>query len=327
MTLLAGVDSGFSKTAAVLCDSDGRVLATVREAGCALQGAPSASQRDLLHRLTGELCRQASVERDNITAWGAGLNGIDFPDEFDAQHRSVAAAMGVDPARLHLVNDGIAALWGATGAPAAVMIQHGSGLTSTCRTAAGSERIFDHLDVGRLFDMRQALIARVARMLDGRAARTTLADRLLEHLGIDDPAEYAVRVYRQQVRPDALRNTPPLIYAAWQEGDAAAAELVNDAIEDYARLAGAIARCIDAPAYDIVFGGGCVRYAPVRFWELLESRLRDAASGGTMRQAIMTPEFGGAVMAGFKAGVDWRRLFERLVEHGRPSAAVKHAAI
>lgn len=325
MILLVGIDSGSSKTAALLCDEAGRVLGQCRSDGCALHGLPTPAQCDQLRDIADDLCRQAGVNRDDVIAWGAGLNGIDFADEFTAQHESVVSAMGINPQRLHLVNDGIAALWGATSSPTAILIQHGSGLTSAYRSTYGNETIFDHLDVGRLFDMRQELLAIVARMLDGREPRSPLADRLLEYLEIDDPGQYAERVYRRQIAPDKARNTPSLVYEAWEACDRAATRLIDATIADYVTLARAMVQRLESAAAEIVFGGGVVRYAPQRFWSDLDSRLCDVLPGCVMRQASLPPQYGAVVMASHHAGIDPHRLFDKLAQHHQRRTAACHA--
>jgi len=315
VTFLVGIDSGWSKTAALLCDGEGRVLARYRGAGCALSAAPSVAQAQFMNGIATELCSKAGVKAEQVAGWGAGLNGVDFADEFAVQHAGVAAAIGIDRRQLHLVNDGVAALWGATDSPAAVLVQHGSGLTSAWRTQHGDETIFDHLDVARVYDMRKELIVTVARMIDGRETPTTLVDRVMKLFDVRNANDFAEQVYRGRIPPMRLRETPPLIYAAWSAGDAAATRLVEAAIADYAVLTAAIARRVGAARFDLVFGGGVLQFAPERFWNDLAARLSERVPQGVMRQAAMTPEFGAAVMAGFHSGVDPRRLFNDLAKH------------
>ena len=112
---LLGFDGGGTKTAAVLADLSGRILARSRVAGCAIIGAPHPAAAEVMRAVCRALCTQAGIVPQEILAAGIGLNGIDFADEFEAQLAGVAAALELPEARVTLVNDGIPALWGAPG--------------------------------------------------------------------------------------------------------------------------------------------------------------------------------------------------------------------
>ncbi|OPZ31089.1 MAG: BadF/BadG/BcrA/BcrD ATPase family protein [Lentisphaerae bacterium ADurb.BinA184] len=311
-TILVGLDGGASKTAAVCCDGDGRILATSRGPRCAIVGPPSPDEAAVLDGVAGALCRTAGIERTAVTAWGVGLSGIDYADEFDAQWLSVAAALGVPAERVTLVNDAIPALWGATSVPAAAILQHGSGVTSAWRRALGDERLFDHLDVGRQFDIRHALLAAVARMLDGRREPTGLRDRTLAHLGIADSADYAEAIYRGRIPWARRMSTAPLVYDAWLADDAAAEELVTAAIEDYAQTAAALGRRTGDARPEIALGGGVIACAPEAFWTRLAAAVAARLPDARVRRPALAAEFGAAIMAAFRHGDDACSLFERL---------------
>src|SRR5205085_1152216 len=100
------------------------------------------------------------------------------------QRRVLAEKLGIPVRRVTLVNDAVAALWGLTVGPRAVMIQLGTGFTAAWRKRLGKEETFDHLAVGGPFDLRFELPKMVARMLDGREQVTGLKARALRHYGV-----------------------------------------------------------------------------------------------------------------------------------------------
>src|SRR5437868_14117680 len=108
--LIIGLDGGWSKTAGVLCDRDGRVLAQVQARGCAVSGIPSREARRLIRNLVDKLGRDAGISRRDVIHIGVGLSGVDHADEAPGQHAALYKALSLAPTQLTLVNDGIAAL-------------------------------------------------------------------------------------------------------------------------------------------------------------------------------------------------------------------------
>jgi N-acetylglucosamine kinase-like BadF-type ATPase len=241
-----------------------------------------------------------------------GLNGVDFEDDFAVQHADISAALGIPRERVTLVNDGIVALWGATSAGAATMVQYGSAFTAAYRSRIGEERTFDHLGVTRVFDIREGLLALVARMITGQVDPTPLKDQALAFFRIAEEGKYAEAVYRDTIPHELRKRTPPLIYDAWLAGDAGAASLVESAVQDYVQAARAMIRKTGAACPEVVFGGGVIDCAPAAFWDQLTHRLQETHPDVVARRPEMAPEFGAAVMAGHHVGVDPQALFEKV---------------
>jgi N-acetylglucosamine kinase-like BadF-type ATPase len=307
--LLLGIDGGASKTTGAIIDETGRLLAHAKSGGSAVVGKPNPQSLAVLSELAQSLCERAEISRDAIAHCVIGLNGVDFEDEHPVQHRDVSTAIDLLPVRVSLVNDAIVALWGATGAPAATMVQHGSGFTAAYRGRYGGETLFDHLDVGAVFDMRRGLIAAVARMINGQIEPTPLKAAVLDCFGIQDESEYGEAIFRQRVPRRLRARTPPLIYRAWLDGDPVAASLVHRACEDYVLAARAMVAKTGSPSPDVAFGGGVIDVAPDEFWDLLAKHLRESHPDLTPARPILAPELGGAVMAGHCVGLSPQELF------------------
>jgi len=309
MELFLGIDGGATKTAGVLLDAAGRVHARARTGGTAMIGEPSPETCSRLKELVSALCRQAGTKRKQIRCAGLGLNGVDFEDEHEAQLSAVSRAVGVPASKVSLVNDGIVALWGATSAPAAAILQHGTGFTAAYRTRIGGETLFDHLGVGRTFDLRWELPALVARMIDGRAESTPLKDAVLAHFGLAAD-RYAEAVFRERVDPERIAGTAPLVYAAWENGDAAAAMLVERALDDYALAARTMLARTGSSRPVMVFEGGVIDTAPASFRERLTERVHRHCAGAEVQRAALPPETGAAILAAYAAGHDPTALFD-----------------
>ena len=124
-TVLLGLDGGASKTKGVLLDRQGAILAQADGPGSAIVGHPKPESCQVLSSVTKALCAEAGVAETAIAHCGLGLNGIDFADEFEDQHATLAETLGLTRERLTLVNDGIVALWAASPEPAS-LISRGS---------------------------------------------------------------------------------------------------------------------------------------------------------------------------------------------------------
>lgn len=242
-----------------------------------------------------------------------GLNGVDFPSEHSMQHREISRALEFSERQLALANDGIAALWGATGAPAAAIIQLGSGFTGAWRRRHGGETLFDHLGMGGPFDIRRELARLVARMIDGRAETTPLKDAVLEHFGIGSNTEYAEAIYTGRVKN--IMTTPPLVFKAWANMDPAATNLVHKLADDIAVTAACMARRIGIPKAPIFLGGGVVACAPDTFWSLLQNRLTTQSPGAVIKRPMFSPDIGAGMMAAFHAGLDPEAFFAAVENH------------
>ncbi len=315
-SLLLGVDGGASKTAGVLIDEEGRLLASGRTGGSAIVGDPNPKSCATLSGLVDTLGAEAGQARSAIAHCGIGLNGIDFEDEFPAQLAGISRALGLPAARVTLVNDGIPALWGASPARASAIVQHGSGFTAAYRSDYGRETLFDHLHVGDVLDMRYALTSLVARMILGMVPATPLKEATLAAYGVEE-SHYCGAIYRREIPGERIRSTVPLIFAAWERGDAGAATLVEAAAADYALAAKAMIAKTGGDRPAVTLGGGQLRSAPEAFRELVTTRIREQyPEAAAVSAPRLAPEYGAALMAAHAMGMEAEALFGML-ESGR----------
>ena len=317
-TLFIGMDGGMSKTEAAVVDENGAVLAFARGPGSAIMGIPSKSACGSLLKNAVEACRQAGVSIADAVRWGIGLSGIDFPDEFERQHAAVAEGLGIPPERLKLANDAIAALWGATKAGAAAIIQHGTAFTAAFRHEPGNETLFDHLDVGGMFDIRQELVKAVGRMLDGRLPKTWFTDAALKHYGIENPDAFAAIAFKRRINLHLVLSTPPLIFEAWRQHDPTASLLVERAADDYVAAARAMIERTRADDATVCFGGGLIAEGGEALQALLADKLRTICPGAMVEAPRLKPALGAALMAAHAHGLDASVLFDALMEAKLP---------
>jgi N-acetylglucosamine kinase-like BadF-type ATPase len=191
----------------------------------------------------------------------------------------------------------------------------GSGITSALRSGFGTERVYDHLNAGSLFNLRHEILVRVARMIDGRIRPTPLKNAILRYLGIRNEDGYAELLYRGRLPWDRVARTPKIIFRYWLKGDCVARELVESAARDYAVTAAAMVRRTGSRRATAVFGGGVIDNAPDPFRRLVHRRFRELVPGARPRKPIMSPAHGACVMAAYMAGEDPAEFFRKLVKN------------
>ncbi|PZQ64225.1 MAG: hypothetical protein DI570_06090 [Phenylobacterium zucineum] len=309
---LVGIDGGGAKTAAALCDPEGRVLARVRGAGSAIVGTPGEAFFAVVEPLLQTLCERADMPIDRVDRVVLGLSGVDYPDETRAQHELIAARLGLG-ARLRLVNDGLVALWGLSATERLALVQHGTGITTAYRRAFGEEAIFDSLDVAEVFDVRRAAVSLTARMIDGRAEATPLLGRVLEHCGVAAAgfSEWCMRSPGFTARRTALAQ---VVFAAWRDGDAAAATLVEAAARDYLLTMTVMSRRLGDGAFAACFSGGVIREGGPALQVLLARRLAETCPRASLVTPVLPPELGAVLLGAWEAGRAPADLFPRLAE-------------
>lgn len=304
-----GIDGGGTKTLGVLADDTGSVLATCRSGASAIVGEPSPAACAVLQSVKASLCKDAGIRPGDIAGLGLGLNGVDFPDETLMQHQVLSRVLDMAPERLFLVNDGIVALWGATPAPAAAIVQHGTGFTAAYRSAYGEERPFDNLDAGRFYDLRLESLALVARMIDGRAAVSPLKEAVFACLGHPAEKDYGEIVFLRKYSEPQLAAILPAVLRVAETGDPATLSLVERAIADYVCTAVTVARKTGSASPDLVLGGGRLLSAPDWFRNrIVVGVLRDCPNA-RIRPPALSPAVGAAIMAAHAGGCPPARFF------------------
>ncbi|MCX5727292.1 MAG: hypothetical protein NTZ28_00340 [Nitrospirae bacterium] len=304
-----GIDGGGTKTWGVLADETGTILAECKAGPSSVVGVPSAESCAVLQSVQARLCEIGGIRTDAVAWLGLGLNGVDFPEETIMQHGVLSRVLAMPPERFILVNDGIAALWGATPASAAAIVQHGTGFTAAYRSAYGAELPFDNLDAGRFYDLRLEALARVARMIDGRAAVSPLKAAILACL--DHPAEkdYGEIVFLRKYSQPQLAAILPAVLRVAEAGDPAALSIVECAIADYVCTAVTIVRKTGSSSPDVVFGGGRLLSAPEWFLKRIFDGVLRECPGVRIRRPALSPAVGAVIMAAHADGCPPGRFF------------------
>lgn len=287
-----GIDAGATKTAAVAETLEGRGMDRIRTGPSAIVGMPDARALAVLRDIVDQLAPQ----REDLAHVAIGLSGVDFPEEHPEQHRRVAEAIGVPRDRLLLVNDSLVALAGAATTDRATLVQHGTEVTMAWRARVGEESVFDSVGIADCFDLRLKTVPLVARMLDGRTPATPLKDQVLAHCGVDAKA-FARWVIRDPGAKDQILKIGPVVFAAWRDGDTAAVQLVDAAVDDYVTATVAMADRLGPGAFQACFGGGTIDQGGAALLATIGERLSRRRSDATLASPARSPEDGALILA------------------------------
>jgi N-acetylglucosamine kinase-like BadF-type ATPase len=274
--LYLGIDGGQSHTEAVISDGEGNLLGRGR-------GGPSghAEQPGGLERV-----RRAVTESVEGALRSAGLGSIK-ETEFAFAHCAMTGDgdFKEEPFRallraLHLRvgHDAPAALAGATGGEAGVVVIAGTG-----SVAHGEKQNGESLRIGgwgyifgdegggfwtALQGMRRAMLAE-----DGLAEPTALGPLALEHFNSPDLMSLAMGVYGDRISRDLFASFAEKVHTAAAGGDRAAREVIREGAGYLAALSSAVARRLD----------------------LSERETRVACVGGVFRSDLVREEFARAL--------------------------------
>lgn len=291
-TRVVGIDAGATKTAAVAGILEGGVVERLRTSPSAIVGLPDARALAVLRDIVDRL----APKREALAYVAIGLSGVDFPEEHAEQHRQVAEAIGVPTNRLLLVNDSVIALAGAATRDRATLVQHGTEVTMAWRPRVGEETVFDSVGIADCFDVRLKTVPLVARMLDGRTPATPLKDLVLAHCGVDADA-FPRWVIREPEARGRILTLGPVVFGAWQDGDPAAARLVDGAVEDYVTATVAMAARMGQGPFQACFGGGTINQGGEALLSTISDRLTRRRADATLATPAKAPEDGALILA------------------------------
>lgn len=258
-----GIDAGATKTHALVADEQGHVRGGGHTGpgnweGVGLDGAYETYSAALNEALAGAGLRPA-----DLAVGGYALAGLDFPSD-EVRLRPVVERLGV-PGPQVLVNDTYGALRAGTHDGVGVVVIAGTGTTvAGCNRRGERFRTFGEGqvlgDVGGAGDIVWLAIRAVAQAYTGRGRPTALSERLPQAVGAQSPLQMIEGLCRHQIEPPRAAHAP-LIFAAAEEGDEVAQELIRYVGHELGANAAAVASRLGMAAepFDLVLAGGVFR--------------------------------------------------------------------
>lgn len=304
MPYVIGIDAGGTKTVGLLTDASGEVRSRARGGGANLLVHGELEVEKVIYQILEDL-----EPPEPVAAVCLGIAGVDRPGQTELVHgmlRRLGLRSGV-----RVVNDAHVAL--VAGAPdgygIVVVAGTGSiayGIDSAGTTARSGGWGYLLGDEGSAFWLGHAALRAGIRAADGRGPRTTLYQRICDHLdlSIRGPAELVAWFYDQELSRHRVAKLAHLVeQAAVDDADPTATALLDQAAYHLARAADAVAEQLRfEDEYPLVLAGGVFKACPSisdRFVANLEPQraqvtiLRGEPAEGAVTLALQTLAEGG----------------------------------
>jgi N-acetylglucosamine kinase-like BadF-type ATPase len=262
MRHVIGIDAGGTKTVGLLADETGQVLAEVRGSGANLQTHGELEVEKVFDDIV-----EALAQGRAISAVGLGIAGVDRPHD-EAVIRGILRRLG-HRENVRVVNDAAIAL--VAGAPdgIGIVVLAGTGSISYGQDRAGSSARsggfgFLLADEGSGYWLGHQALRATVRAADGRGPATRIMPIVFEALEVSSVSELVPIVYEKGLPKHRIAALASVVQRAHDEGDAAAAGLIESGARELALAARAVERQLalgDGP-FPIVLAGGAFKACP-----------------------------------------------------------------
>jgi N-acetylglucosamine kinase-like BadF-type ATPase len=301
-----GVDTGASKSHALVADGQGRAIGFGEAGPGNWEAVGWDGARAALADVIGRATADAGITVGEVAAAGLGLAGYDWPEDRPPHERIIRELL--DPATATvLVNDAFLGLAAGTGGGWGVVVTAGTSCNCYGRSTrgeigrvVGSSRFGEYAGAGELVWWA---VQAVARAWSQRGPDTHLAGALVAAAGAVDVADLLAGLMRGRYVLAAA--DAPLIFDTAAAGDAVALELVRRAGRELGDLALGVIRQLDlaAASFDIVLSGRFFDGSPL-VAGALAGTVHAVAPGARLVRLASPPVVGGVLLAMERAGID-----------------------
>lgn len=304
--MLIGIDGGGSKNDLILFTEEGKILNRVIGKGSNVsEMGPDAASARLIEQIY-ELLKDHGGSQSEIKALFAGLSGGGAVNS--RQHVIEKLKEALPNAReVHISGDTVTALYAGVGTGDGMAVIAGTGTSEYVRYGGSNYTMvggWGHLidDAGSGFWLGKEAINAALREEDGRGKKTLLTTLVNEKLGKSVRSSIGY-LYSDGKR--TIASFAPVVFAACEQGDELALDILNRAADELALLITTGAKLIDAKPWRVALVGGLWN-AP-----LLQNAVRARLNDDYLLTQLSAPPVIGSALAalekaGFNAGDDMR---------------------
>lgn len=298
--LVLGIDGGGTKTEAVVMDMRGAEVGRAHAGSANWNSVGVETARAHLAEAVDGALDRAGVTRLAIASVCIGASGVDRPPD---RARMTAWLMELFPsAQLTIHNDAVIALAAGTGGEVyGVVLISGTGMIVYGFDRAGNRRRAGGWgallgDPGSGYALGAAVLKAVTWAVDGRAPQTMLTDRLLAHLGLDQPQQLVAWAY-QDIAWERFAALAPLAIECAAQGDVVAQSILDEGAEGLAIAVKAVLEGLQLQSEPIplVLAGGMLRRGP--YQDAVRRRIHVFAPLAQILRPTVDPVIGAAWLA------------------------------
>lgn len=326
MKLLLGVDAGFTKTRAAVCDMKGHVLGQARGSMGSVEGPEGieGGAREMARTLD-EALKEAGCRREDIVFANYGVAGADSPEDVaDIREGFVTLDLpGARSGHTGIVNDGVGALRGGAQRPWGIVSAAGTGTVVVGRGPDG--QIVQVGGIGYMFgdggggaDLGRSAVRAVFMAEQGALPPTALRAHVARLFGTDDLATLVA--HPPEVWDRRFSQLSPAISQAAAEGDGIAQEILLAAGENLGQMATAAAVQLSLTETDVevVLAGGAYRGASPLLRDRVTLEVHRRVPKARVHRAHGEPVAGSLFMAAEAAGIAVDPAFQESVWSALP---------
>lgn len=296
-----GVDTGATKSEAVIAGGQGRVLGYGRSGPGNWETVGWEGARAVLQDIIHQALDRAGIGIAEVAASGLGLAGCDWPED-RAPHMALLRGLGLS-GPISLVNDAVLGLIAGAEAGWGVVISAGTSCNCYGRDAAGrfgrmtgDSRFGEYAGAGELV---QYALQAVARAWSKRGPQTALSETFVDAVGAENVDDLLAGLVRGRYTIDAAHAF--LVFETAAAGDAVALEAVDWAGRELAELGLGVIRQLDlvGRTFDVVLSGSFYGGSP-----RLQKRITEVITAGAPGARIVplaVPPVTGAVLLAMEA--------------------------
>ncbi|HOY44026.1 MAG TPA: BadF/BadG/BcrA/BcrD ATPase family protein [bacterium] len=242
---IIGLDGGGTKTLGVMIDENGRLLARATGDSSNIQAIGAERLGESLAGLIAELVAIAGCRQEEVDHLYAGLAGAGRPADREAISAQVTSR-GL--ARAHTIDtDASAALAGAFGGGPGIIVISGTGSICFGKDEKGTLYRcggwgFKLGDEGSGYYIGQQALMAALKDLDGRGPETVLRGHYEKRYHLASIDLIISQIYSDKIDRTEIASNAPAVFAAAQEGDAAARQIIESAGREIGRLVAGAAK-------------------------------------------------------------------------------------
>lgn len=309
-----GVDTGGTKSHALIADESGRALGFGESGVGHLAVVGYLGLTEVLHTITRQALTGAGISIDQISGSGFGICGYDWLSQREPTLQAIRALGLSGP--VELVNDAIVGLLVGASEGWGVAVVAGTGCN--CRgwdkqrregRVAGEGEMGEAAGASEL--VRKALHA-VVREWTRRGPPTCLTQTFIELTGAANPADLieGIATERYQLTPLAA----PLVFQAARAGDPVALDVVLWAGRELGDLACGVIRQLgfESLAFEVVLVGSLHDGSPLLV-EAMRETIQVVAPGARLVRLTAPPVVGGVLLGMEQTGLNPFALRETVI--------------
>ena len=259
MKYFLGIDQGGTKTAALVCDLNGKILGVGYDHGLAAVYFDDTEELYIKRIVSAAktACSMSGIALVDISAVCGGINGADWPHEHPILTKQITQGLGIT--NMTVLNDCIPAMRAGSSKKEVAVVCAGSGLNIAVQRADGRQIIYGyyisdaHQGGGALGAMA---LRKVMEATIGICGQTKLTEMILGYTGYNSAEELLIALTSGKYKLKTKTLTP-LLLKAFISGDKEAVAIVDKFAEEIAPyvIAGMGRLGMNGSLTDIVFSG------------------------------------------------------------------------